>query len=320
MIASGIFAELAEARDSDRQLAQYAAVVAGLRRALDDWIAVDRWERFRSLAARLGLVTEVDCVFEPLLADVAGSQYAPTTRAAAVRYRPGSRLTPRSRLHVVVSSRKEWADEALASAWYPVAVRGRVLRKPLVDHVRFGRALGYPDCCVAFFLRHNDWARQSTLAEAARRTGSFRWEANCLTKLTPWMLSFHMPCAFDCPETIRHARAVLSVVRTWDASFADQIVEYMRRPCLALGERFAFALTGTAAGSEGRYTAIEDLCADAPNRHPDDEARAALLSRGDALSIEDATVHVCREGRRIGSFEGRVDDDLVEVPLLLPFA
>jgi hypothetical protein len=320
MIASGIFAELIEARDSDRQLAQYAAVAAGLRRSLDDWVAADRFDNFKSLMARLGLVVEVDCVFEPLAqqTQVVGSEYSPTTRAVAVPFR-GSTPGPRSRLHIVVSSRAEWAAEALASAWYSVAVRGCVLRKPLIDHVRFGRALGYPECCVNFFLKHNDWGRQNTLAEAVRRSGSFKWETNCLTKLTPWMLSFHMPCSFDCPETIRYAREVLDAVRAWDAQFADEIVAFMCRPCLALSERFACAFNGIPSGGGCEYTSIEDLCLDAPNRPPYDEARMAALARGNKLKIADATVFIYRSDTLIETLEAKAEPDVIEVPCIFPF-
>lgn len=323
MTWSGILAELVETRQSDRQLAQYAAVAAALRRALDDWVPADRFPQFRALMTRLGLVVEVDCVFAPLAEDVrpVGSEYAPTTRAAAAPYPDGATLAPGSRLHVVVSSRGEWAADALAAAWYSVAVHGRVLRKPLIDHARMGHALGYPSCCVAFFLRHNDWARQNTLAEAARRSNSFRWETNCLTKLRPWMLSFHMPCAFDCDETIRHAQRVLKAVRAWDRRFAEEIVAFMRRPCFALSERFACALEEVhAADGLIRYRRIEDLCAGAPNRRPDDDARAAILAVGDTLSIDGGTVFVRRGSRLTDAFEAKADLEIVEVPLFLPFA
>ncbi len=320
---TGIFQELAEARDSDTQLSQYAAVAAGLRRALDDWVPVDRVASYCALTTRLGLSVEVDCVFESVAngAQITGSDFAPTTRASASLYRKGIATSPDSRLHVVVSSRSEWAADALAAAWYPVAVESRVLRKPLIDHARMGRALGYPSCCVEFFVSHNDWSRQNTLAEAARRSGSFHWEANCLTKFTPWMLSFHMPCAFDCKETIRYAHEVLELVRTWDPKFADQIVAYMRRPCFALSERFACALDGVRpiARNHDAYEAVEDLCRGIPIRTRDDEARVQALNSGDACRIDGGTVYIYNDGMLHAMFDAKADLSIVEVPLLLPF-
>lgn len=319
----GIFAELIDALAYDRQLPQYAAVAAGIRRAVDDWVPADRFARFRMLMRRLGIVVEVDCLFEPAAADAhaIGSEFAPTTRSAARPFRWDDRPIPGSRLHVVVSSRAEWAADALAAAWYPVSVNGRVLRKPLIDHVRLGKAFGYPDCCVDFFLRHNDWTRQNTIAEAARRSGSFRWETNCLTKHTPWMLSYHMPCSFDCAESIHYGRAVVEAVGAWDAEYAEEIAAFMRHPCLVLSERYACALDGGRAIGDCRYAydRIEDLNAEATNRGPDDARRSALLAVGDSVEIVDATLLVRRGEEIAGFIETRADRDVVEVPLFLPF-
>jgi hypothetical protein len=320
----GIFAELVDALAYDRQLPQYAAVAAGIRRAVDDWVPTDRFVRFRALMMRLGIVVEVDCLFEPSAADapVIGSEFAPTTWAAARPFCENDRLTPGSRVHVVVSSRAEWAADALAAAWYPVSINGRVLRKPLIDHVRLGKAFGYPDCCVDFFLRHNDWARQNTIAEAVRRSGSFRWETNCLTKHTPWMLSYHMPCSFDCAESIRYGRGVMEAVRAWDAEYADAIAAFMRRPCLMLSERFACALDGGRAIGDHRYAydRIDDLNAEVAKRGPDHRRREVLLAAGDNVEIADATLLVRRGDEVVGVIETRADRDVVEVPLFLPFA
>ena len=321
---AGPFAELVHIRQSDRQLAQYAAVAAGVRRALDDWIPIARVESFRGFTSRLGLVTEIDCTFEPVddLPSVPGAQYAPTTHARAARYEEHLGPTdPGARVHVIVSSRADWAADAWAAAWYSVVVNGRVLRKPLIDHLRMGRALGYPSCCVDFFIRHNDWARQNTLAEAAHRTSTFRWETNCLTKFTPWMLSFHMPCAFDCPFTIRYARDVLAAVQSWDPDLAEAIVQRMRRPCFALSERFGCALEGGREISRGRYayTLAEDLCVDAPTRTTDDRRRAELLIEGDELRVEEGAVTICRRGQMIGAFDAKADESIAEVPMFLPF-
>lgn len=323
MVWSGLFAELVDTRSSDRQLAQYAAVAAGLRRCLDDWIPADRMARMHTIATRLGLTIKADCVFEqfPSGARLVGSEYAPTTRASASPYREGATAPIGSRVHVVVSSREEWAAEGLIEAWYSVAVDCRVLRKPLIDHQRMGRALGYPSCCVDFFLRHNDWARQNTIAEAARHTSAFHWETNCLTKLTPWMLSFHMPCAFDCPETVRYAREVLHAVRLWDSVFAEEIVAFMRRPCFALSERFACAFRAGRAlnGNHYYYEGIDDLCAGAPSRTADDELRLAALAAGDSCRIDGPSVYLWRNGSPTATLEARADMDVVEVPLFLPF-
>jgi hypothetical protein len=97
----------------------------------------------------LGLVVECDCVFKELdNGDIAGLEQTPTTKAAGERWQPRGSSNTGGLVHVFVSMKREWLDEALGAGWYPVAVNRRVVAKPVVDHLRFGLALGYPECCA----------------------------------------------------------------------------------------------------------------------------------------------------------------------------
>src|ERR1700724_3775712 len=71
--------KLIDLRGAALQVAQYIAVISGLKRSLDDWIPVGQFERFRSLVAALGLAMEIDCVFRRLsdAQSVFGLRYAP---------------------------------------------------------------------------------------------------------------------------------------------------------------------------------------------------------------------------------------------------
>jgi hypothetical protein len=59
-------ASLARARGSLGQLPQYAALIAGVRTALDDWVPIERLDSFEGTCRELGLYVLVDCIFEPL--------------------------------------------------------------------------------------------------------------------------------------------------------------------------------------------------------------------------------------------------------------
>ncbi len=145
-------------------LTQYVALMAGVRRSLDDWIPARNFNAFAELIAKLGLVLEVDCVFKHLdeRSVYKGKELAPTTRAVGEQYPDGMDDDPRTEVHVIISPRADWAAETLQAGWYPVFVDSLMVRKPLIDHKSLGKAFGYPECCVNFFMSHNDWPKFNT--------------------------------------------------------------------------------------------------------------------------------------------------------------
>lgn len=313
---SGVLGKLVNVRGSEQQLAQYLAVRAGIRRVLDDWIPVAQFSEYERTMRHLGMVVAPECLFQPLDVHVAGAEIVPTTRAVGQPFRRGQHTPPGSTVHVMVSSRADWVADAHAVGWYSVVVGDRCVRKPLIDHARLGRAFGYPDCCVEFFLRHNDWPRMSTVADAAAHTERFCWETNCFPRHTPWMALFHMPCRFDCSPTREYVRAVLAEVRAEDSNYAIQIERTMRLPYLFVNEVMCYALHGGSSlgPSHARYDAAIPI-----SGRPSDDLWGLGLARGDELEISDGSVFVLKQGRTVHTLEGRCDRGRIDVPVLLPF-
>jgi hypothetical protein len=314
----GLLHDIVEARGSELQLYSYIAVLAGLRHSLDDWVPASRLERFRHLTSRLGLFVEIDCVFRFMEGEtpVLGSNFMPTTRAFGVQYPQGLDDNPSTSIHVIVSSRRDWAAEALASSWYSVAVDGRIVRKPLVDHVRFGEALGYPECCIKFFSENSNFSSLNTPAESAVNSTRFRWQANCLAKHTPWMTIFHMPCSFDCQATCEHVDAVSAAVKEIDPSYLDAVASFARRKFLLINEIVSYALVDATRRESGRISykrAIHTGYGDLNDRYGN------ILARGDELEILDGSVFVWKEGRLIESLETHCSRGIMDVPQILSF-
>jgi hypothetical protein len=296
-----------------------------VRRSIDDWIPVSQFESFRTLAASLGLATEVDCVFRPAPEPHRpyGARYAPTTRALgkSLSLSKPDEFGTGDEVHVVVAKRHEDAAETLAAAWYPVVVQDRVLYKPRIDVRRLGTAFGYPECCVDFFMRHNDWPRQNTIAEAAKVSRAICWQANCLPKNTPYMLIFHMPCAFDCPATLEHASLLLRELHGFDQDCALRIEAFLKQVFLAVSERLVFVLADAvpAEGGRIRYTGVESLQRFMRPRDPLHDVLGRALKNGGALSISDGTVFVWNDGDLKNAVETSCDLEIVEVPMVLDF-
>lgn len=314
----GLLGEFAEVRRTDVQLSQYVAVMARLRRSLDDWVPAENFPAFRRVAARHGLVVEADSVFKPLRdkSAVIGLHLAPTTHAVGAPYEEGAEWEPGSNVHVVVSARADWAADTLAAGWYPLIVNGRMVRKPHVEHRRLGYAFGYPACCVDFFMTNNNWNRLNTLADAVKASARLDWRANCLPKQTPWMTIFHMPCRFDCPATLDYSAALLAAVREVDEGYAEKIETSMRRHFLVISEAASYALEGARKTGGGRLS-YEKAAYIGGRAHYDHYS--PMLAEGDELSIDDGVVFVWRGGRLATTIETRCDRGVVEVPMVLSF-
>jgi len=314
---------IANIRGSEALLPQYLAAQIGLRRSLDDWIPAELLPQFEIVLAKMGMILRSDCAFVSLKKseDAVGLRYSPTTRATGMPWPCALQQDFEGvRVHVVISRRPEWAEEALESAWYPLVVDGKVIRKPLKDHEWLGHAFGYPSCCVEAFIRDNEWTKNNIYVEAASRSRHFRWETNCFPKLTAWTTVFHMPCSFDCKATVQFSTNLLREIGRFDPTYCCEIERHMRLPVLALSERTAFALHN-ATNTRGiiSYRGVSDWYANAPNVEPMDRARHRLLMDGDRLWISNGSVLVESEGRPTGVIEAIWQDDVVEAPQLICF-
>lgn len=336
-----VFSDLIELRRGALQVAQYMGVLSGLKRSLDDWIPYSQLHAYISLIAELGLAIELDCIFSRLpdtQQPAFGSRYAPTTRAggrslssrevtALMKGRPSNtsdfdlHFAPGDEVHVVVAKKPEWAFETLGAAWYPLVVDNRIITKPYGDAYRLGSALGYPDCCVRFFMEHNQWATQNQFAEALKASSTLSWQANCLAKNTRWMVIYHMPCAFDCPATLEYSGSVLKEVRRFDPAYADSIEAYLKQTAVVSNERQAFTLVSARKNNSNRmsYMNVKSLQEFILVRDPLHDDYFNALKAGDELLIEDGTIFIWKNGEFARAIETNCDQGIAEVPLLLDF-
>jgi len=77
---------------------------------------------------------------------------------------------------------------------------------------RLGVLLGYPACCIGFFIKNNSLRSPSIILNAIKNTsGQARAELNILGAADP--LISHMPCSFSCKNSLRYARKLAGIVR-----------------------------------------------------------------------------------------------------------
>jgi hypothetical protein len=298
----------------------YAAVLAGVRRAMDDWVPFHALARFRAFLGELGLTVLDDCVFRRIRQDdgLLGLNRSPTTKAAGMSKKVAGEMQDAT-MHVVISRHRSWAEETLCAAWYPVGIpEHRLLLRPRIDSVRLGSAFGYPDCCVESFLRSNHWRIYSHLSESARTSRRFDWRANCLTRHTPYMTSFHTPCRFDCEQTIAMTEAVLSAVDTYDSAFANTIAARQRGTFLMVNEATVFRLEDAVSDGPGRvrFSSVENMC---PNMDQNGQVRRVEEVLAGATRVELFEGMILASGETERCHEATAEGDWIEDPYLATF-
>lgn len=320
--SAGGLGELISIKGRCSQLPQYLAVMAGIRRTMDDWVPLERLQAFLTLLPRFGLLAQIESVFRPLGgAPVAGLSLTPTTHASGSPYPPPGGPRTGDSAHVIISTRDDWAAEAVACAWYPLCIGSRAIPKPWVDHRDFGLALGYPQCCVNFFMQYNDWPRFSTIAESARNSRHLLWTNNSLLKMTPFTLPFHMPCSFDCPATQRMGESLHHVMREYDTQYAEAVQYALTQCFLSINERVTFVLLNARTEHDGSVTFSRaiSLYPFASVHEPRESHYCDTMQHADRLLLADGCVYLYRNKRSLGVLETRCDRNVAEVPVLLDF-
>jgi hypothetical protein len=309
----GRLAEYSRLRPGGGLFSELAAVVAGLRPGMDDWVAACRYEEFRAYAKRQGLLVTADAAFRRVgPGAVVGYEHLTTTHAVGV---PVTEARGDDQLHVFVARDQGGLEALRAAGWNPLILHDRVFQKPFVDHPAFGRALGYPECCVRFFERSNDWSRTNTYAEgfAATRTVP-HYGANCFGKLRNFSLVFHMPCRFDCPATLDFARRLEDFLRAEELEYLEDCRGLLTLPVLCLSETEVVLLEGRTDGPDrAEYADVCDL------GRTDGELLGAL-KEGDSVEVRGRFVVVSRGGSALRAVETRADIPPPQVPLLIDWA
>jgi hypothetical protein len=320
----GILGALIDARaGSTFQLASYVAVARGLRPALDDFVLVSHYKEFTRIIEGIGLTHRADIVFGHVSDEskYPSLRFSPTTKAIGFPWDPKRQYGRTCEVHVFVGRGDEEIEAAWRSGWYPVVIGGRILPKPSLDHVRFGRSLGYPECCIAAFSRFNRWGRYDHISEAARESIMFPFVNNCFAKYTPYMLNFHIPCSFDCPRSRALGEAILKEVGGIDDRFAERIRSHLMTPVLHISERLNFGLIGATQDPDGRwrYAGVQDIYALITGRDRRHDILKSLLEWAGWVETRDTELIFWNTAGEQKTFECIIHEGVIENPRIFQF-
>lgn len=311
LLGESDFADYVEVDPHGLQLPSFIATVIGLKPAMDLWVTAQGWPAFAGLAERFGLVYYVDHYLDrhaPELADRAVEPFITTTRAAL-----SLNFTADNEAHVFVARSATALRAAVASGWYPLLVGRQLIEKPYPDHERFGLALGYPDCCRAFFRQHNNWQNDNTYYRAYRHTTDAPSAlSNSLLRHTAYYLVPHLACSFACRPSIAYSQALLAFIAAESPLYAAEVLRQLRLPVLCLSERHIYLFDGYLDHNQVYYRGVA-----AVNPTKADDPFYRLLAMGNRCALDRNVVRVFQDEAQVAAFQCRGDQVGPQVPFLL---
>lgn len=104
------------------------------------------------------------------------------------------------------------------------------------DHKAFGKLLGYPNCCIKFFIENNkeQEKRQNdyVLPALSNSKKPYSFYNNIAIRYFDVALLNHFPCSLNCKKSIKIAKQNLGVLQKYDPNLAKQFVELLKLPCI----------------------------------------------------------------------------------------
>lgn len=305
--------EYVEVKGSSSQLGIFMATALGIKPLMDDWIPVNKLEEFRKICKKYDLKIREDVIFvnvskEKIPNNVLGKEYLTTTNAYG--YPLNSRED--AQVHLFISKDKRLLKKGM---WYPVIIKNRVIRQPRIDSLRYGYVLGYPECCIKFFRKYNNWLKYSYLYEAYRNTtGKPSFLCNPFLKDTSFSYIYHMPCSYSCGETIKLAGKLRKEIRKRDSEYVELTDKYLKMPFLVFYERKFYCFDGRLKDNEIKY---KEVYFPSPDKNKDTYAK--YLKEADTLRLEGRRIILLKRNRIIKTIDVELSNFAPEYPFLIKF-
>src|SRR3989338_473711 len=278
------------------QLTMIMATVKVIKPSMDDWVSVDRYDGYRKICKRYGLFIRPDTVFnvvedQKIPLSVIGRERLTTTKAYGL---PFNKLRRNGSVHVSISKSKRNLERCFKNGWYTLIIKSRVIDRPLIDAFKFGYDLGYPECCVNFFQRYNNWYKYSYLYEALKNTpeNKYHYLCNPLTKDVTYSYIYHMPCSYNCQTTIESAERIRTAIYEEEPQFVRKIDRHLKLPLLIFYERKSYAFKGEIKNNRLYY---KDVCF--IGQMPENNLYETDLEKGDCVFIENKDVIILKNGK-----------------------
>lgn len=311
--------EFVKIKGHSGQLTMIMATVKRIKPCMDDWISVDRYDEYCKICKHYGLFVKPDAIFNVVEGynipmNVVGRERLTTTKAFGL---PFNKLNKEGSIHVFISRSKKKLEKCFKNGWYPLIIKNRVIDRPLIDAFKFGYDLGYPECCVDFFQKYNNWCKYSYLYEVFKNTSNNKYHYLCnpFTKDVIYSYIYHMPCSYNCKATIELAKRVRSVIYEEEPEFVREIDRHLKLPFLIFYERKIYAFEGEIKNNKLYYKNVYFL-----GQMPENNLYEPDLRKGDCVLLENKDVIILKRGKLIKRIKWRKKDFAPETPFIIQFS
>lgn len=149
----------------------------------------------------------------------------------------------------------------------------------LNDHEMLGRALGYPECCIQFYLKHKDAITEDDdyVRLALKQSKTRHPELNVLARYFDVTLLSHFPCSFDCSASLQIALRHLETLHRHSYGLAEYVLNVLRKPAI-LTEQDGIHLLFHEQ-HEGAFIRFEEVASTVANNFHHQLAQAKLINK-----------------------------------------
>ncbi|MDD2751974.1 MAG: hypothetical protein PHN59_02470 [Candidatus Omnitrophica bacterium] len=312
----GFCREYVEIKGNSSQLAMFMATVLGIKPLMDDWINAGRLKEFRKVCKQYGLKIREDVLFDSvpksdLPVNILGRDFITTT--SAYGYPVGSRQD--IGVHVFISKNEALLKEGM---WYPVIIKNRVIFQPRIDSLKYGYTLGYPECCIKFFRKFNNWLKYSYLYEVYSNTkGRPSFLCNPFLKDTSFSYIYHMPCSYDCKATVRLTSRLRTEIKRREPGYVDLVDGYLKKSFLAFYERKIYCFDGSLRNNEIKYKRFQFTTY--TKKEYEDEY-SGYFKQADTVKLLGRNIILSRGGKVIRQLELKWSSFAPEFPFMIQFS
>jgi len=303
-----------EAKGDAGQLVMYMSLLLGYKPLLDDWIPKSRIGEFKKVCKRHGIFLREDVLFvkidkQKIGNEILGRENLTTT--SAYGFPPGVDLE--GTIHVFLSKNIELLNHGM---WYPVIVKNRVIFQARADLLRYGYVLGYPECCIKFFRKYNDWDKYSHLYEIYKNSNYYHFYCNPLLKDIVYSYIYHMPCSFACRQTVKLVGGLYKEIKKREPEFVATIDRYLKMPFLVFYEHKFYAFEGRLTDkNEISYSEVHFV---SPNES--NNIYQERLSRGNCLRLEGRSIIIYKNKKAIDNICVPFTNFACEYPYIIQFS
>lgn len=292
--------EYVNIKGDSHQLIQFMATVLGIKRAYDDWFPLRQIDKIEDMCRDYKLNYKFDWIFAPcedVSKVISGGERLPTTKMFGFPFKERYKEINNGNIHVFFSKSKDNLDMAFKNGWYPLVISNRAIHKPYIDLLRFGYFLGYPNCCIDFFRRYNNHYLHNHLFETLKNTKSKpNIYCNPLLKDHTYSYIFHMPCSYDCKQTIEYVSELRKELLKKEPELVEITDRMLSKPFLVFKEQKVYIFEGEARQNCITYKNFAFLGNTASN---EENSFSSILAKGDKVAVERGKIAVYSEKKRI---------------------